>query len=163
MAWLRDENQEITRGSVKLLREFLDDKGKQDQHSCGPVKDRQDPADYKDNGDADPTDKDSMKKGEMIDEPKPRMEEQQKNGAEDKSGKDAGDVDKAFRNKDEKPGDSDRLKIAVVQVQHNDCLGRLILNRRPSVEGFGWLKYDNDGQELEADLSSVRLIALVEG
>ena len=29
--WLGDENQEITRGSVKLLREFLDDKRKHEE------------------------------------------------------------------------------------------------------------------------------------
>ena len=40
---------------------------------------------------------------------------------------------------------------------------RLILNRRPPAEGFAWLKYEDDGHEFEANLSSVTLVALLEG
>ena len=49
------------------------------------------------------------------------------------------------------------------QVQHNERPARLILNRRPPAEGFAWLKYEDDGQEFEANLSSVTLVALLEG
>lgn len=119
--WLGDENQEITRGSVKLLREFLDDKRKQEQQDGGE-------------GDR----------------------------AEGEGGEDAGQ-DGLDAKKKEKVDDPDKLKKAIIQVQHNKRSARLILNRRPPAEGFAWLKYDDDGQEFEADLAKVRLVALMEG
>jgi ParB family chromosome partitioning protein len=119
--WLGDENQEITRGSVKMLREFLDDKRKQeDEGGQG------------------------------------RAEEEVAEGG----GQDVGDVKKAGK---EKIDDPDKLKKAIIQVQHNERPARLILNRRPPAEGFAWLKYDDDGQEFEANLAQVQLVALLEG
>ena len=118
--WLGDENQEITRGSVKLLREFLDDKRKHEE---------QDDDEGSGGGDGDSYGPD---------------------------GKDA-------KKKNEKPDDPEKLKKAIVQVQHNDRPARLILNRRPPAEGFAWLKYDDDGHEFEANLAQVQLVALLEG
>lgn len=112
--WLDDEGQEITRGSVKLLREFLDDKRKHEQDGAGA-------------GDDDEQDGKETKK------------------------------------KDEKPEDPDKLKKAIIQVQHDERPARLILNRRPPAEGFAWLKYDDDGHEFEANLAQVQLVALLEG
>ena len=120
--WLGDENQEITRGSVKLLREFLDDKRKQEQQDGGEGA-----------------------------------------GAEGEGdGEDAGQ-DGSDAKKKEKADDPDKLKKAIIQVQHNERPARLILNRRPPAEGFAWLKYDDDGQEFEANLAQVQLVALLEG
>lgn len=121
--WVNDENQEITRGSVKLLREFLDDKRMHEQGdgSAG-----------------------SNVQGRGVD------------ADEVPVSSDA--AKKAGQN-----GDPDKLKKAIVQVLHDDRAARLILNRRPPAEGFAWLKYDDDGQELEADLSLVQLVALLEG
>ena len=118
--WLGDENQEITRGSVKLLREFLDDKRKHEE---------QDDDEGSGGGDGD---------------------------SDGPDGKDA-------KKKNEKPDDPEKLKKAIVQVQHNDRPARLILNRRPPAEGFAWLKYDDDGHEFEANLAQVQLVALLEG
>jgi len=119
--WLGDENQEITRGSVKLLREFLDDKRKQEQQDGGEGA-----------------------------------------GAEGEGGEDAGQAGSDAKKK-EKPDDPDKLKKAIIQVQHNERPARLILNRRPPADGFAWLKYDDDGQEFEANLAQVQLVALLEG
>lgn len=121
--WVNDENQEITRGSVKLLREFLDDKRMHEQgdDSAHDTTDGRAVA-----ADEVPVSSDSMKK-------------------------------------EDKTSNSDKLKKAIVQVLHDDRVARLILNRRPPAEGFAWLKYDDDGQEFEADLSQVQLVALLEG
>ena len=54
-------------------------------------------------------------------------------------------------------------KKAIIQVKHDDRPARLILNRRPPAEGWAWLKYEDDGQEFEADLGTVQLVALLEG
>ena len=55
------------------------------------------------------------------------------------------------------------MKKVIVQVSHNYRSARLILIKRPPTEGFAWLKYEDDGQEIEANLQDVQLIALVEG
>lgn len=120
--WLGDENQEITRGSVKLLREFLDDKRKQEQ----------------DGGEVDGA------------------------GVKDEGGKDSGQEGFDSKKK-EKTDDPAKLKKAIIQVQHNERPARLILNRRPPADGFAWLKYDDDGEEFEANLAQVQLVALLEG
>lgn len=115
VAWLADDSQELTRGAVKLLREYLDDK----RQRYG-----EDEAD--------------------DDAPGPQD-------------------DDAQRKKKPKEPDPDQLKKAILQVKHDDRLARLILNRRPRAEGWAWLKYEDDGQEFEADLGTVQLVALLEG
>lgn len=131
--WLDDKSQEITRGTVKLLREFLENKQQ-------------------------------------------RQQEEQEEEPEDMSDSivtltgmteaDAAESEQALRadaRKEEKALHPDTLKKAIVQVRHHDRSARLILNRRPPAQGFAWLKYDDDGQECEANLSSVTLVALLEG
>lgn len=110
--WLADESQEITRGSVDLLREFLDAKRKKGGQVEGDEESRKEPE---------------------------------------------------ARKKEAKPPDLDKIKKAIVQVRHNERPARLLLNRRPPAEGFAWLKYDDDGEEFEASLSTVQLVAVFEG
>lgn len=111
--WM-DDGMEITRGSVKMLREFLDEK---DESA-------------------------NSNNAEQSSDDVPQPQEIKKTPAEP---------------------DPDKLKKAIVQVQHDERPARLILNKRPPAIGFAWLKYDDDGEEFEADLSKVTLIALVEG
>ncbi|MEX3547646.1 MAG: ParB/RepB/Spo0J family partition protein [Burkholderia sp.] len=124
--WLADESQEITRGSVKLLREFLDDKRKHEGEERDP---------------------------NTVDALTGKTDAEAGDGEQD-SGSDS---------KKEKEHDPDKLKKAIIQVQHDDRPARLILNRRPPADGWAWLKYEDDGQEFEADLAKVRLVALMEG
>ncbi|HGM5822048.1 TPA: transcriptional repressor gene korB [Serratia marcescens] len=125
-AWLADDSQELTRGSVKLLREFLDDKRSQGEEE------------------RDPNTVDAF------------------TGQTDAEGDGEGDGD-AKKEKEPKEQDPDKLKKAIVQVEHDGRPARLILNRRPPAEGYAWLKYEDDGQEFEADLAKVQLVALLEG
>jgi ParB family chromosome partitioning protein len=112
--WLLDETlEEITRGAVKLFREFLDEKQK--QQGSG--------------------DDESMIEHDTT-VPKPPAD---------------------------KPVDPDKLKKAIIKVQHNGRNARLLLNRRPRAEGLGWLHYDDDGHESEANLNEVLLVAVLEG
>ena len=113
--WISYDGQELTRGSVTLLREYLDDKKKQIS------------------GDAE------------------EVEYQEEEAGEDTTKK-----------KTSEPG-LDKLKKAIVQVTHDDRPARIILNRRPSVEGWAWLKYEDDDQEFESELSTVALVAILEG
>lgn len=118
--WLEDDTQEVTRGTVKLLREFLDDKNQQgsgEQFGDG-------------GGNADDN-------GESGDNTKPP--------------------------KEPKDPDPDKLKKAIVQVEHDGRLARLILNRRPTESGRAWMKYEDDGAEFEAVLSDAVMVQLIEG
>jgi ParB family chromosome partitioning protein len=121
--WLADLDQEITRGSVKLLREFFDDKQRREEEGYDDDSGQTDPE-----GDAAP--------------------------------EGVAPVSKA---KEEKQPDSNKLKKAIIKVTHNDRPARLQLGRRPSADGLAWLKYEDDGHEFEADLSSVQLVAVLEG
>jgi ParB family chromosome partitioning protein len=111
--WLADESQEITRGSVKLLREFLADGSEPD-------------AEDEDEG------------GGSNDEPPKKKTEP----------------------KDEDPT---KLKKAILQVEINGDLCRLILNKRPSYGQLAWFKNEVSGEEFEASLASAKMVALVEG
>lgn len=125
-AWLADDSQELTRGSVKLLREFLEDKR---QHG--------------DEDERDPGATDGLSD---------RTNTEGEEGKQGLEGQDA--VNKAGPNK---------LKRAIIQVEHDGRAARLILNKRPPAEGWAWLKYEDDGMEFEADLTQVKLVALIEG
>lgn len=118
-AWLGDANQEITRGSVKLLREFLD------------VKSQPPAADAPQSSPA-PAAKTAVPVA-------------------------------APQTKGTKAAAADALRNAVVHVLHNQRAARLMLERRPGKQGMAWLKYNDDGQEVEASLKSVTLVALLEG
>ena len=123
--WLSDDSQEITRGSVKLLREYLDEKesGGAERNDTSP----------------------DTSSGKAAAEGAGKQEE---NPSKDKS---------------DKAPDHEKLKKAIVQVQHDGRPGRLILNRRPPADGFAWVKYEDDGHEFEAQLAEVQLVAVLEG
>ncbi len=131
--WLADENQEIARGSVKLLREFLENKRKHENID----------------NDCDDTPVDDAPAGK-TDAAAAASEQDQ-------------EASDSRQEKVRKEVDPDKIRKAIVQVRHDDRPARLILNRRPPVAGYALLKYEDDGQEFLADLSQVQLVALVEG
>lgn len=121
--WLADESQEITRGSVKLLREFLEDGAERDPNTVDAF-----------NGKTDA-----------------------ENGGE-------GDGDEPRKKKAEpKEEDPTKIKKAIVQVEINGDLCRLIQTKRPTETGRGWFKNEISGEEFEADLTTAKMVALVEG
>jgi ParB family chromosome partitioning protein len=88
--------------------------------------------------------------------------------AEEESGDDEGNggaSDDAGAGEEKEPKEEDPLKLkkAIVQVSHNKRPARLILNKRPSRDGVAWIKYEDSGEETEADLGKVQLLALLEG
>ncbi|MGC6373672.1 ParB/RepB/Spo0J family partition protein [Pseudomonas sp. S2.OTC.A_B10] len=121
--WLADESQEITRGSVKLLREFLEDGVKRDPNTIDALNGKTDAENEDGEGDSEP--------------PKKKTEPKEE--------------------------DPTKLKKAIVQVEINGDLCRLILNKRPSDGDVAWFKNEISGEEFEASLASAKLIALVEG
>nr|BCU00344.1 ParB/RepB/Spo0J family partition protein [uncultured bacterium] len=121
--WLADESQEITRGSVKLLREFLEDGTERDPNTVDAFNGKTDAENEEGEGDDLP--------------PKKKAEPKEE--------------------------DPTKLKKAIVQVEINGDLCRLILNKRPSDGDVAWFKNEVSGEEFEANLASAKLVALVEG
>lgn len=125
-AWLADDSQELTRRSIKLLREFLEDKrrhGDEDADESETV----DPLTGR-------TDAEAQAGGQGL----------RREHARNKTG-------------------PDKLKKAVIQVEHDGRPAQLLLDRRPPVQGWAWLKYEDDGMAREADLAQVKLVAVIVG
>jgi len=127
--WLADESQELTRGSVKLLHEFLEDKRIQD---AGEVND-----------------------SKTVDSLPGKTDAETGEREQDQKSSDAKKIVKL--------DDPEKLKKAIIHVNHDGRLARLILTRRPPADGWAWLKYEDDGHEFEAELTTVQLVALLEG
>ena len=62
-----------------------------------------------------------------------------------------------------KKQDPNKLVKAIMLIKHDDRPGRLALHKRPTTEGLAWIKYDDDGQEIETDLADLDLVALIDG
>ncbi|EPP1213801.1 ParB/RepB/Spo0J family partition protein [Proteus mirabilis] len=65
----------------------------------------------------------------------------------------------ALLNADEQQG---KIKKPIIQVRYDERPARLLSSRRAAY-GLGWLKYDDDGEEIEVDLNQVQLVAVIEG
>ena len=113
--WLEDnDEQDITRSAVKLLRQFLEEKRYQTQVFSTMAMESDDSA---------------LLTGED-------------NDAEPQS-------------------QPTKLGRAVLQVRHHRRTAQLLWYRRPVEKGFAWLKYDDTGEEVEAPLADVKLVALL--
>ncbi|MEX3614327.1 MAG: ParB/RepB/Spo0J family partition protein [Burkholderia gladioli] len=75
-------------------------------------------------------------------------------GSQDDEGKGEG--------KGTKQPDPDKIRKAIVQIEHDERPARLLLDRRAAV-GLAWIKYDDDGHEIEVEIGTAKLIAIVEG
>lgn len=112
--WLEDnEDQDITRSAVKLLRQFLEEKRYQTQ----------------------------VFKNMAIESDDSALPTGEDNDAEPQS-------------------QPTKLGRAVLQVRHHRRTAQLLWYRRPVEKGFAWLKYDDTGEEVEAPLADVKLVAL---
>lgn len=142
--WLSDENQELTRTSVKLLREYLEENRKNSKNdNLGEEIDESVPTDVNANDDNDAKTPQNIIDIDDIDD----------NTKLDKNKK----VDSTAET------DTDKFKKSIVLVEHNGRNARLLLAKRPSEIGYGWLKYEDDGEEFEASLKAVVLIKIMEG
>lgn len=57
---------------------------------------------------------------------------------------------------------ADRIKKPIIQVRHDEREARLLTDRRAAY-GLAWIKYLDDGHEVEVDLNQVGLVAIIEG
>lgn len=57
---------------------------------------------------------------------------------------------------------AEKIKKPIIQVLHDDRPARVISDRRVSY-GRAWIKYDDDGHEVEVDFNTVTPVAITEG
>lgn len=132
--WLNDPDQVITRETVSDLKDFIEEKR---IHAKA-----EDPASV-----------------DQHERPQPGQLGQE-TGIDE--GADTGSEPTVSYKEAAKP-DPARLRKSLLIVRHDGRRARLILMRRPSTEGRAWLKYDDDGSEVDADLENVKLITVIEG
>ncbi|HCI4281963.1 TPA: ParB/RepB/Spo0J family partition protein [Klebsiella variicola subsp. variicola] len=56
----------------------------------------------------------------------------------------------------------DKIKKPIIQVKHDERPANFVPNKRADY-GYGWIKYADDGHEVEVLLSEVSLVAVIEG
>lgn len=139
-AWLEDENLELTRGTVKTFREFLDTK-RNDHEEDGR---------HQEEFERDPDTVDALTG--VTD-------------AEMTAGNNSEQEPETARKSPtvKKPSDPTMLKRSILNVTHDTRQARLEMDRRPSADGRGWIKYDDDGSVADVDLGEISIIALIEG
>ncbi|TWA81535.1 ParB family chromosome partitioning protein [Azospirillum brasilense] len=183
--WLANESQDITRGTVKVLKEWVDSrkgKGKdappaEDPTPPGQVMVRDGdgpwtPANIEDEQgeapegqDADqipmfPEDGEGADRREQIKGGLERLFEEEAEGTQV-----APTVVPPVRAADQEQDEHDpeKFRKAIVCITFNDRPARLVLTRRPSTAGLGWIKFDDDGSEEEVALDLVVISYLIEG
>lgn len=156
--WLLDETQELTRGTVKLFREFLDNKRRVDEEDNDELINPP-PVEHSVEAEAINTPGNQAVDAEaahVVAGPDEAVQNPQTNN-------DRGNINDAKPVVKEKAVEPAKIKKAIVQVAHEGRAARLMLDRRPSASGWAWFKYEDDGAEFEAALATVQLTEILEG
>lgn len=132
--WLADDSQEINRSSVRMLREYIAELAEGDGRQSVEGHKNKEPEQPQEGLGGNP-------EGEADSKNKPAGQKKEK----------------------ETQGDPDKLKKAIVQIEIFGRAGQLLLNKRPSAHGQAWIKYEDDGEELETSLEQVKIVAIIEG
>jgi ParB family transcriptional regulator, chromosome partitioning protein len=170
-AWLEVEDQEINRHSVKVLRDFIEAKKKAaDKATAGqgaaatPGRTGQwSPSDIKGGPEGDGDDPaPAAPEPEQIpmfggdeDEPPAPLAAPPAPTVVPPAAPRATGADQDH--------DPEKFKKAIVFVTYDGRPARLVLTRRPSAAGLGWIKMDADGSEEEVALDLLTISHLVEG
>jgi len=146
--WVNDENQEFTRASMKYLRNYLTQKEEEsDLDSDMPSGD----PDLYGGDEIEPAQDTGHSSQPLSSTHRPDTDREQ--DAEEISG----------HKKTRRLAEPGKINKVIVKVLHTHRVAQLILDRRPAKNGYGWLKYQDDGKEFEAALRDVQLIAIEEG
>lgn len=141
-AWLSNEDQEITRGSVKVLRSFLGNKRAIQQESRA----REDGSE--------PHESEKLKGGSATpdaDDVDPDDEELHDQASASTS--EDGEV---------RTRGSDKIGRILILGTYERRAVRLITNRRWSAEGLCWARFEDTGEEAEIELARLRIKRFVE-
>jgi len=172
--WMSDQNQEITRGTVKHLRDFLEIKTRQEEEDA--ILNQIVGGDGNDDESGSSSSNSTPEPVHTSDDNQDSHDSAQTNviNAEVKTiptfeqptvtpNSNDSTVPLKPEKPEEKPADSDKFKKAIVLVEHDGRPARLMLDKRPTALDGAWLKYEDDGQLFETPLSSVQLVRLIEG
>lgn len=179
--WLADDSQEVSRASVKLLKEFIElkdsraeaelesvatepesssDSSLDSVSDASPVGDLEEEWESNSSSDASPAsyfeseEKEEEQGGGVtgIDALDSQKEEYE---WEDQSS------DESSRAGDFKEEDLSVLKKPAIRVLYDERLAILNIKRKPTV-GYAWLKNEDDGHEFEADVNDIKIISVGE-
>ncbi|NOT13736.1 MAG: ParB/RepB/Spo0J family partition protein [Methylococcaceae bacterium] len=143
--WVSDDNQEFTRGSMKYLRHYLNQKAEDSERD----------SDLGGESDLVETNQTNPGQDTHYDTPDHTVSPHHADTAEEHS------LESFSGSKNTRhPGNQSLLNKVIVKVLHNNRTARLMLERSPSVKGYAWLQYDADGFEFEATLRDVQLMAI---
>ena len=155
-SWLSDPTNEITRSSVKSLREFLDGSKKGTDSSSQPS-----PHSAADHA---PTATETASDHSSSGNP---------SSASTHDTHDAPDLETLpppvsylppsdASDEGKKADDPDKLKKPIIVITHAKRRARLLYTRRPTERGFAWIKYEDDGKETEVTLNKITFADLLE-
>ena len=57
--------------------------------------------------------------------------------------------------------DKEKIKKPLIQVKHDDREAQLLIKKRAAY-GLAWIKYTDDGDEMEVDVNEIKLVAVIE-
>lgn len=162
--WLSIEDQEFTRGQLKLFRDFLADKHSKEEEIIGIVPSDQSGSDNQEDEEEITTSSDSGTGAIIIDQTiDNEIVKTKPDDIQDSHDDKTNNAKTTKKNTENSSDATDRFKKAIVLVQYDDRPARLVLDRRPQTNGWAWLKYEDDGHTFEANLSNVILVELIEG
>jgi ParB family chromosome partitioning protein len=170
MAWLDTPGQEFTRGQLKLFQEYLKDK----KENIRGIQDaNNEPIDNLSDTSNEDLNSDQVSDTALTGEGESNIEvgehslvatgDEQLQSTERAGTSINPELKQQEDSEKKKVVDPSKFKKAIVQIWHDGRPGRIMLDKRPSTEGRGHIKYDDDGHELEVDLGEVKLLAVLEG
>ena len=148
--WVNDDSQEFTRGSLKYLRIYLAQKQEESELDSAML-----------GGDID--DYPSGKNNQIQTASGSSLHSAVSPAYEDPTDQPLSLAELGGTRDSRPQADPSKFKKAIVQVLHENRVARLMLDRRPPVQGSAWLKYEDNGHELEVALQDVQLTAIIEG
>lgn len=151
--WLADEGQEITRGSVRLLKEYLAQAGQ------GAVED--DPHEALDDDDLDD---DEDQPGTLEDDAAGTGHKKAGAGASDDGATpDAKPPGQKHAAPAQGKPEGARLRRPQVRVRYNQRDATLVLARAPTKAGYVWINEGSNAEDKQVLASKLQLLGIIEG
>lgn len=150
--WIDDKTQDINRTSIRILKEYLDSLDTEGQ---------------KNESNASKVDFEGLKGIDSQPDDNKMHADSSTSFISDsyEEGSDNYDFSKiatANEKSTEKEFISDNLKKPVVEISIYGRSAKLLIYKRPTKEGFGWMVYDDEAEEFEGSLDTIKVLAIRE-
>ena len=137
LAWLSDESNDITRGSVKTLADFI--KYKNEKIADEPIDSIDAEVDEVESPVEEESDLNSVEPVEHVKEENTEVDTSKKKNA-----------------------DPTIMAKYTIRVEYQGREAMLLPKIRPTEVGNGYIKFDDDGDEIEASLKDIKILAILE-